>query len=133
MAQNVGAAMDTFDAGPVEGAAHDALHGDPAQLADRRRVRQEHPRRRDPWPRPLDIGEDGVPDLLGQRQALLTPRLASKGYAACHPVDLIEVEVGDFAGPEAQSGQEQDGRSERGHGLCRIGRGMCRWLGGWRR
>ena len=54
VAQNVGAAMDAFDAGPVEGAAHDALHGDPAQRADRGRARQEHARRHDLWPCPLD-------------------------------------------------------------------------------
>ena len=82
------AAMRAIDAGPVQGAAHDALHRYAAERDHWSDVVRNTRVRRYAWSGPLDVGDDGVANLLGQRQTLFAPRLAADGQQALIPVDL---------------------------------------------
>lgn len=105
--QHMCTAMDAFNSCSVERATHDALHGNAAQWSDWRDIRQEHSRRRNARPCPLNIGQYSVANLLGQRQPFLAPDLTDKCYSAIPPVNVIEAESADFACPEAQSSQQE--------------------------
>src|ERR1700751_2068965 len=107
MAKHMRGAMWAGDAGPVQGSAYDASDCDPTERDDGCDVGQEHTRGCRAWPRPTDIGEKRISDLLRQRQGLPAPCLAPDGQCCSIPVDLREVEVRDLTRPEPEPQEKQ--------------------------
>ena len=64
-----------------------------------------------PFGRPLlQIGGDRLADVARQREAVLVTSLAMDHDLAGPPVDVLQAEAGDLAGPQPEAEQdEQDG------------------------
>ena len=100
--------MRAIDAGPVQSPAHDALYRHAAERDHWSDLGQEDARARQARPGPFDVGDEGVADLLRERQTLLAMRLSADGQHALIPVDLREAEVGNLACPQSEPGEEQN-------------------------
>jgi hypothetical protein len=58
----------------------------------------------------LEVGQDGISDLLGQRKAVPPPALAGDDETGVVPVNVTEVNVDNLLGPQTKPAkQEQDG------------------------
>ena len=62
------------------------------------------------WPGLQDVVPQRISHVLRQRQFRLPPRLAADPDDGPVPVDVVESQPGDIAGPERQPGEQQQGR-----------------------
>ena len=62
------------------------------------------------WPGLQDVVPQRISHVLRQRQFRLPPRLAADPDDGPVPVDVVESQPGDVAGPERQPGEQQQGR-----------------------
>ena len=108
MAQQMCTAVGRLDSCPAKSPVHDPGHGEPSHRAARRQSRDEHLWHRQRRSSAAQIGDDGVADLLRQRQPVLAPTLAAHGDTAVLPVDGIEGQLGDLAGAQPQPGEQEE-------------------------
>jgi hypothetical protein len=100
--------MGARDTGTGQRVTHDAFDGAASDGPDRRAVRNKHSSCGGARPAALDVGKDRVADLLRQRQPFGAARFTGDGEASVPPIDLVEIEVGDFACPQSEAGKQQN-------------------------
>ena len=96
---------------PRAGAAHDARDPIGSEWPDRRNSSQEHLTVHSALrAAPAQVGDDRLADVVRQREAVLVAALAPDHDLAGSPVDVLQAQAGDLAGPQSEAEQgEQDG------------------------
>ena len=56
---------------------------------------------------PLEVGNDGLPDICWQRKSVLAPTLAADEYLPSDPIEILQSKSGDFAGSQAKANHEK--------------------------
>lgn len=59
----------------------------------------------------LQIGQDGIARVLGQRQSAFAPTFAGDKHGPRPPVDRSQSQAGDIPGAQPQSRQQQQHRA----------------------
>ena len=109
VSEQIGASgSNIVHAGPLERMSDDTGH---------RTARDEGPTRRpraqedlvvgNPWAGVLDVGQDGIADVLRQRQAGFVPRLAAHPDQRMAPVDVFEPQGDYITRPQGESREKQ--------------------------
>ena len=62
------------------------------------------------WPSFLEVGDNRVTNLLGQRQSRVTTALTTNMNPGALPIDVTQSELNDIARPKAKAGQQQQDR-----------------------
>ena len=90
----------------------DAAVGPRARERPVRRLRAEkHGLLANLRPHRRDVGEEGVADILGQRQLRPVAGLSRDPQQSPVPVDVAQAQGHDVTGPQRQSRQQQEDRS----------------------
>jgi hypothetical protein len=71
---------------------------------------EENAARSTPWTSPFEVAGQSPADIGGQRESFDARAFAPDQQFSGLPIDVLQVQLDDFAGPQAQSGQEQQHR-----------------------
>jgi hypothetical protein len=77
------------------------------ETANRSPMSKENASARSAWTPRMNICRDSFTDIRWHRQLRPAPTFAPNGKQAIVPVDIIQIQGDDFAGPQTQSSQHQ--------------------------
>ena len=90
-------------AGPLTGVPHDRGHTTRGQGPMRCSHPDEHRHAQARWPAPGQPGDNRLADIDGQRQPVAASTFASHEQITGSPVDVAQLQSGDFPGPQPQA------------------------------
>jgi hypothetical protein len=111
MAQQVGPAVRGMPARPGERTVDNPIDGGGArETLPRGFGAEENASRSTPWPSAFEVAGQSAADIGGQRESLDACALAPDQEFSRLPIDVFQVQLDQFAGPQTQSGQQQEHR-----------------------
>src|SRR5215469_14425562 len=100
------------DAGPTDSSINNGRDGMMGRKGtERRTAADKHAITIRLWPALLQIEDEGVADLLGQRQARLPARLPRYMDPPVPPVDITELQLDDISCAKSQSRKQKQNRA----------------------